>query len=141
MVRETLESRSNCRTQSGRSGCCPAGTCNLGAGTAKAAVAPARESTRRREMDGAVRRQVFLLHRQRLQSSRKPGVFILQNHLRVRNHLAGCCAMLKEKYFVFIFLLGVGLNVLVLACLILMGQRADARSMWHEFRHGLPTEG
>ena len=28
--------------------------------------------------------------------------------------------MLKEKYFVFLFLLGVGLNVLVLACLILM---------------------
>jgi hypothetical protein len=49
--------------------------------------------------------------------------------------------MLKEKYFVFLFLLGVGLNVLVLACLILMGQRADARAMWREFRHGLPTEG
>jgi hypothetical protein len=49
--------------------------------------------------------------------------------------------MLKDKYFVFLFLLGVGLNVLVLACLILMGQRADARAMWHEFRHGLTTEG
>ena len=48
--------------------------------------------------------------------------------------------MLKEKYFVFIFLLGVGLNVLVLACLILMGQRADARRMWQEFRYGVPTE-
>src|ERR1035441_3803776 len=42
--------------------------------------------------------------------------------------------MLKEKYFVFIFLLGVGLNVLVLACLILMGQRADARAMWSSHR-------
>ena len=48
--------------------------------------------------------------------------------------------MLNEKYFVFIFLLGVGLNVLLLACLILMGQRADARAMWHEFRHGVPAE-
>jgi hypothetical protein len=48
--------------------------------------------------------------------------------------------MLKEKYFVFLFLLGVSLNILVLACLILMGQRADARAMWQEFRHCLPTE-
>ena len=48
--------------------------------------------------------------------------------------------MLKDKYFVFLFLLGVGLNVLVLACLILMGQRADARAMWQEFRRGVPTE-
>ena len=48
--------------------------------------------------------------------------------------------MLKEKYFVFLFLLGVGLNVLVLTCLILMGQRADARAMWHEFRSGVPEE-
>lgn len=46
--------------------------------------------------------------------------------------------MLKEKYFVFIFLLGVGLNVLVLACLILMSQRADTRSMWNQFRNGVP---
>jgi hypothetical protein len=45
--------------------------------------------------------------------------------------------MLKEKYFVFIFLLGIGLNVMVLACLILGGQRADARAMWHQFRHGV----
>jgi hypothetical protein len=48
--------------------------------------------------------------------------------------------MLKEKYFVFLFLLGVGLNVLVLACLILMGQRADAHAMWREFRCGVPEE-
>ena len=48
--------------------------------------------------------------------------------------------MLKEKY-VFIFLLGVGINVMVLACLLLIGQRADARRMWQEFCHGLPTEG
>ena len=48
--------------------------------------------------------------------------------------------MLKEKDFVFMFLLGVGLNVLVLACLLLIGQRADARAMWQEFRHGVPTE-
>ena len=47
--------------------------------------------------------------------------------------------MLKEKY-VFIFLLGVGINVMVLTCLLLMGQRADARRMWQEFRHGVPTE-
>jgi hypothetical protein len=47
--------------------------------------------------------------------------------------------MLKEKY-VFIFLLGVGINVMVLTCLLLMGQRADARAMWQEFRHGVPTE-
>ena len=49
--------------------------------------------------------------------------------------------MLKEKYFVFLFLLGVGLNVLVLACLILLEQRADSRAMWQEFRHGIPAEG
>jgi hypothetical protein len=47
--------------------------------------------------------------------------------------------MLKEKY-VFLFLLGVGINVMVLACLLLIGQRADARRMWQEFRHGVPTE-
>ena len=48
--------------------------------------------------------------------------------------------MLKEKNFVLLFLVGAGLNVLVPACLILMGQRADARAMWREFRNGVPEE-
>ena len=45
-------------------------------------------------------------------------------------------AMVKDKYILFFFLGGLLINVMVLACLVLMGQRQDARSMFYEFMHG-----
>jgi heme exporter protein D len=44
--------------------------------------------------------------------------------------------MLKEKYLVFFVLLAVGINVSVLACLILMGIRLDARQHLRELLTG-----
>ena len=35
--------------------------------------------------------------------------------------------MLKEKYLVFFVLLAMGINVMVLACLVLIGIRLDAK--------------
>ena len=49
--------------------------------------------------------------------------------------------MVKEKYILFFFLGGVLINVMVLACLILMGQRQDSRRMFDRFVNGpIPGE-
>ena len=44
--------------------------------------------------------------------------------------------MFKEKYLVFFVLLAMGLNVMVLACLILMGVRLDARQHLKDLAFG-----
>ena len=47
--------------------------------------------------------------------------------------------MLKEKYLVFFVLLAMGINVMVLSCLILMGIRLDAKQHLKEWLLGHAT--
>jgi hypothetical protein len=46
--------------------------------------------------------------------------------------------MLKEKHIVFFVLGGALINVMVLATVVLIGQRQDARLMFQKFLHGIP---
>ena len=47
--------------------------------------------------------------------------------------------MLKEKYPVFFVLLAMGINVMVLSCLILMGIRLDTKQHLKEWMLGHAT--